>query len=255
MNYEQKLLQDLRRNEYIIQVLSADDLITEYQAVKGMAKAYTVALLDSLTAARLLMELGYRVDQLEVKAYANGKRYVIFKGYAGTREIFRGTRYLTSNPNIVRMAVGPRGIVSSARGGFVIGFVLSVGLEVFDYLIRDDATLSYLLGTISTDLLKIGVSAIAGAAAGLAVGSAAIVGTIAAAPLIAAIVTGVVVGVLLDDLDARLGVTQALIKGYERTGIRLREIEYEFNRQLNWFERNPHMIPCLFGPCSGIRGY
>ncbi len=255
MNYEQKLLQDLRKNEHTIQILSSDDLLAEYQAVKGATKAYTVALLDSTTAIRLLMELGYRVDQLEVRTYANGKSYVIFKGYAGSREIFRGTRYLTSNPQVIRMAVGPRGIVSSARGGFVIGFVLSVSLEVFDYLIRDDATLSHLLGSISTDLVKIGISAIAGAVAGLAVGSAAIIGTIAAAPLIAAIVTGVVVGMVLDELDSRRGVTQALIKGYERFGIRLKEIEYEVNRQLNWLERNPHLIPCLFGPCSGIRGY
>ncbi len=255
MNYEQKLLLDLKRNEHIIQIIKTEDLIKEYEAVKGITKSYTVALLDSLTAIKLLKELGYKTNKLKIKTYANGKSYVIFKGYAAKRDVFRGTKYLTTNPKVIRMAVGPRGIIGSAKGGFVVSFVLSVGIEIFDYIIRDNSTLHHLLGTITTDLIKIGISAISGAAVGLTVGTAVIVGSIGAAPLIAAIVTGIIVGKLLDDLDYQIGATQALIKAYERMGINLKKIKYEFDRNLDWIERNPQIIQCLFGPCSGIRGY
>ena len=258
MNYEQKLVNDLRNNEKIVQVIDADDLRREYEARKGNIKkilGYSASFVDSVAATKLLVELGYKPEQLVIKQYANGKNYVIFKGYAGNRSIFRGTRYLTSNPQIIRIAVGPKGILKSAKSGFVLSFVLSVSIEIFDYLINDNATLSKLLGTMSTDLIKIGIGAIAGAAAGVAVGSAAVIGTIAAAPLIAAIVVGVIVGRILDEIDSRYGATHALIKAYKRIGVSLDEIAYEFNRNLNWLERHPHLVPCLIGPCSGIRGY
>lgn len=188
-----------------------------------------------------------------IKEYSDGKKYVILKGYAGTREIFRGTRYLINNPTIIRMAIGPKGIISSAKQGTLVGFVLSVGLEVFEYLINDEATISSLLGTVSTDIIKIGLSAIAGAAMGLAVGSFAILGTVGAAPLIAAIIVGVVTGKVLDKIDSKYGVTKAIIQAYKEIGINLNEIEYKFNRNLNWLNSNPEMIKCLFSPCSGTR--
>jgi hypothetical protein len=255
MDYEQKLLQDLKKNEHIIQVVEADELLAEYGFVKNTLKSYTAATLDSVTAIRLLKELGYKANQLEIARYGNGKTYVIFKGYAGNREIFKGTRYLTNNPKVVSLGVGPKGIIGSAKSGFVISFVLSVGLEVFDYVIKDDYTINKLLGTLSSDLIKIGLSAIAGAAAGLAVGASVTLGSVAALPLIAAVGVSVLVGIVLEKLDSKLGITAALISSYNNIGIKLKNIKYEINRNVNFFELNPHMIPCLFRPCSGIRRF
>ena len=256
MNYEQKLVKDLKKNETVVQILDYDLLIKEWQSTKGTVKtgsSYVAPTLDAITAAKLLKEFGIKADKVTVKQYA-GKKYIIFKGYPGQREIFKGTRYLATNPKVVRMAVGPKGITSSVKSGFVLSVVLSVGIEIFDYFIRDDATLSELLGTITTDLIKIGLSSIAAAAAGLAVGSAAVLGTVASAPLLAAIAVGVVTGLVLEQIDRKLGATNALIRAYESIGVKLREIEYEFNRNINYLERNPHLIPCLFGPCS-VRMY
>ncbi|WP_293268573.1 hypothetical protein [Neptunomonas sp.] len=252
MNYEQKLLKDLKKNENVIQVLDYDLFVKEWEARKGTLKTgagFAAPAGDSIIAAKLLKEFGFDAQKVTVKTYA-GKKYVIFKGYPGQREIFKGTRYLAQNPQVVRMAVGPKGIVSSVKSGFVLSVVLSVGIEVFDYVIRDDALLSELLGTITSDLIKIGLSSIAAAVAGLAVGSAAILGSVAAAPLIAAIAVGIVTGLVLEKIDRKLGATSALIKAYEKMGLDLREMKYEFNRNLNYLERNPHMISCLFGPCS-----
>ena len=58
------------------------------------------------------------------------------------------------------------------------------------YFIRDEATLSALIGRVTSDLFKIGVSSIAAVTAGLFAGSAAVIGGVAAAPLIAAIAVG-----------------------------------------------------------------
>ena len=133
---------------------------------------------------------------------------------------------------------------------------MSVGIEVFDYIIRDTATLSLLLGTITGDLKKIGVSSIAGAGAGavagLAVGATAVIGTIAAAPIITAIAVAVITGLILNKLDSKFGATAALIAAYDKVGIKLREIEYETARWYDYFETNPQAIMRLFGAPSSF---
>jgi len=257
MNLEEKLVSDLAKNEQVVQIVPSDELQLEWKTVKDPMKTgagYVAPLLDSVTAAKILNELGFSTKKVIVKQYA-GKQYVIFKGYPGLRKIFKGTRYLASNPTVVRMAIGPKGIIKSAKGGFVVTAVLSVGIEVFDYFIRDNRALSDLLGTVTADLVKIGLSAIAAAAAGLAVGTATVIGTAAAAPLIAAIAVGIATGLILDKIDKRFGATNALIQAYEKMGANLREIEYQVNRHINYLESNPHLIPCLFGPCSIGRYY
>ncbi|MBT0961109.1 hypothetical protein [Denitromonas iodatirespirans] len=60
---------------------------------------------------------------------------------------------------------------------------------------------------------------------------------------------------MLDQIDKRFGATQALIDAYRRAGVRLDEITWEIHRNLDFLERNPQYIPCLFGPCSVVRGY
>lgn len=254
MNVEEKLVQELGNNEQVVQVVPFDELKKEWQALKPHAKTlagYTSAANDSFIAAKLLREFGIQSNKVIVKTYA-GKQYVIFKDYPGARKIFRGTRYLTGNPKVVRLAVGPKGIAKAVKGGFVLTVVLSVGIEIFDYIIRDTATLSHLLGVITGDLIKIGLSSIAAAVAGLAVGATAILGTVAAAPIIAAIAVGVITGLVLNKLDSKLGATAALIAAYEKMGVKLRELEYEAGRWYDYFETNPSEIMRLFGAPSSF---
>lgn len=254
MNAEEKLVQELSKNEQVVQIVPFDELKKEWEALKPGVKTiagYAAPVNDSVLAMKLLHEFGVKPEKVQIKTYA-GKQYVIFKGHAGLRKIFRGTRYLTSNPKVVRLAVGPKGVVKAVKGGFVLTVVLSVGIEIFDFFIKDTATLSHLLGTITSDIVKIGVSSIAGAAAGLAVGSAAVLGSVAAAPIIAAIAVGIITGYVLNKIDSKLGATAALIKAYEKLGIKLREIEYEANRWYNYFESNPSAIMRLFGGSGGF---
>jgi len=257
MNLDEKLVNELKENEHVVQLVSVERLIQAWEERKGAIKTgvgYASPVMDVTLASKLISEFGLSAQRVLLRTYA-GKQYVIFKGFAGQRKILTGTRYLAANPKVIRMAVGPKGILKSVKGGFVLTAVLCTGVDVFDYFIRDSATLHELLGTLTSDLTKIGLSAIAAAVAGLAVGSAAVIGSVAVAPLIAAIAVGVATGFVLDEIDKRLGATQALIEAYRGVGLRLDEIKWEINRNLNYLERNPQFIPCLFGPCTVVRGY
>lgn len=254
MNLKGTLINELKKNEQIIQIISAEDLNQEYLNKKNTVKTiigYTASTIDSVGAMKIIGELGFFTNQVVIKNYS-GKQYIIFKGNAGNRKILTGTRYLTSNPKVVRMVIGPKGLEKSAKGGFAISVILSVGIEVFDFFIRDSSTLSQLLGTVTSDLMKIGLATIAGTVAGLAVGSSVILGTVAAAPLIAAIAIGIATSLALNNLDEKYGATRALIKAYEQLGINLNMITNEYRRGMNAIERKPQLVRCLFASCSNF---
>lgn len=264
MTIEQELIEELKGNEQVIQVVSASDLFMEHEEVISkvkLAAGYVAPVMDLNIAQKLVRDFGINADKLVLKSYA-GKQYVIFKGPPGQRTFLRGTRYLASNPKVVRMAVGPKGVLKSVKGGFVITAVLSVGIEVFRFVMDDTATLYELLGNVTSELIKIGLSSLAGAAAGIAAGGVAVLAGVAAAPLIAAVAVGVVTGLVLNELDKRFGVTLAIISAYEQMGVNLKQtrdgftaLKYEINRQLYFLERNPQYIPCLFGHCGYRGGY
>ncbi len=257
MNLEQKLVKDLQQNEHVLQIVALEDLERESADRKAAIKTaagFIAPAIDAKSVAAIIRDFGIQPNKVILKRYA-GKDYVIFKGRPGDRKVLKGTGYLASNPKVVRFAIGPKGVANSVKGGFAITIVISTGIEVLDYVLRDNASLAHLLGTVSGDFIKIGLSAVAGLIAGMAVGSAALLGSVAAAPLIAAVAVGLVTGLALEAIDARVGATQVLIQGYKKMGMDLAQMQYQINRQVNHLEKNPHLIRCLFGPCSGIRGY
>jgi hypothetical protein len=249
MRLADKLTRQLRENEHILQVIPLEDFRNEFlenkDTIKGNVGYASSAILDAPTATKLLRDFGLKPHMLRIKEYGE-KSYVIFKGYAGQRTILKGTKYLKDNPKLVNMAIGPKGIVKSVKGGFALTFVLHTGVEVLNYILNDTSTLAALLGTLTGDLAKVGISSAASVVAGLAVGGSAIVGTTVAMPFLIAVGVGILTGIALDAIDNRFGITDTLIKGYEKIGLHLRYIESEVNRTLWHFERNPHLIKNLF---------
>lgn len=249
MKLKDQLVTELKQNEHILQVVALDDLMQEYKDTMKTGSNFVAPIIDSRSAIKIINEFGIKTNKAVIKTYA-GKQYIIFKGYPGARKVLTGTRYLTTNPKVVRMAIGPKGIAKSVKGGFILTVVLSVGIEVFDYFIKDTSTLSNLLGTITGDLIKIGLSAIAGTVAAMIVGGSAILGSIAAAPLIAAIGVGIIAGAVLNAIDEKYGATKALIKAYEEIGVNLDAIAEEYRRGMRAIDKDPTLIRCLFAPCG-----
>lgn len=254
MNREQELIKVLQKNECVLQIVEWDDLVKEWDISKDktkMAAGYVSPTTDAATALKLIRDIGgVQVDQVRFST-VNGKKYVIFKGYPGKRNILTGTRYLTKSPKVVRMAVGPEGIKASAKGGFVLSVILSVGIEIYSHIFSNDPqAISTLLGTITSDVLKIGLSSIAAWSVAVVAGNVAIIAGMAAGPFIIAIAVGIATSLLLEKIDGRMGVTRALINAYERAGANLKEIEGDISRSIWKMERS---IICYYAPvvCGG----
>ena len=229
MKIKSALVNELKSNEHVIQVLSIEQVTAEldfknidYTGWSKTLAGYVAPTQDVWLAKTLLREFGFQGKVL-LKSH-NNKLYVILKGYPGKRALLTGTRYLASNPQVVRMAVGPKGVMKTVKGGFVLTMVLSVGIEVVDYILSDNRALHNLLGTISGDIVKIGLAAILSAVTAAAVGGIVGVATTAAAPLIAAIAVGVLAGWALGKIDEKIGATAALINMYEKAGVNLNQV-------------------------------
>lgn len=145
-----------------------------------------------------------------VLSYKDGKAYIIFKGFAGKRTIFRGPRYLASNISLklMELGVGKLGRAAPAVKAMKLSAYIAVPFDVALWLLGDQHTASRLFGTIMCDLLKAGVATLAGYGAGVVMaGLTAVV----AAPVVVTFLVGAGVGMALDAADRQLGVTDALV--------------------------------------------
>lgn len=194
----------IKQNTQILDVLSTADLIKAWEKTTGKDIAQAVgkttrlganfasAVLDTRTAIKLVKDFG--VNGKVVLKPVNGKQYVIFKGYAGTRSIFAGTRYLATNPKVVDMAIGKVGVNRAIMSGARVTIFLVVPLNILNSILSDQQTMTQLIGSTATDLAKVGA---ASAIASLAATATATLTTLAAGPIVVAVVVGVATSLAL----------------------------------------------------------
>ncbi|WP_105102509.1 hypothetical protein [Microbulbifer pacificus] len=168
---------------------------------------YTATGKDLGTLTKLFADLGFSGTKAYIKYY-KGRPYVIFKGSPALRRIFTGTRYGLQNAKVVQMGIGRSGAVSAARSGGILTIVLVSAFRIADFILTDQMTLNQLIGTLATDVVKIGIAT--GASIIAAVGAAAVF-TVAIGPTVAAIGVGLLVSYGLSKLDDHYEITTKVI--------------------------------------------
>lgn len=240
-----ELRSKLQANAHELYVMSTEEF-KEIASKITLDKAklvagYVAPANDVRTVAQIVIELGLQGKVVE--KIVNGKHYVILKGYPGLRKTLRGTRYLANNPKIMTLAIGKVGVGKSIISGMKLTVLLTVPLTVLKYILDDNSTLASLLGTVASDLMKLSISSVVGAAAAAVVGT---ITTIAAGPLAAAVVFGVATAIFLEKIDADYGLTDALVKLIDETydsfydntiGAFVRSF-LELERLMDWQVRN-----------------
>lgn len=239
----------LTQNSNQFEVCSAGQLVDAWQNITGKeiaslaasglrtAANYASATLDSITAKKIINDLG--ADGRVILKNVGNKQYVIFKGYPGKRSLFRATRYLATNPKVVDLAIGEFGVGKSIISGTRLTFLLVVPLNVLNYLLNDQQTMTELVGKTATDIVKLGIASALSAVAASAVMATT---TLAAGPLIAAIAVGVLTGLALDAIDEKFGITEALVEAMDEAidstvGEFSRQVQ-QVKKQLKWQAEN-----------------
>jgi len=180
----------------------------------GLGASYYASFDDVVTITKLVGDLGGIGAKAYIKNYG-GKPHIILKGHAGLRKILTGTKYGIKNPKVVTMGLGKVGAISAAKKGGIISIVLLTVYRVADYVLTDEATLSQLVGTLATDVVKIGIATGVSILAATAIAG---VTTIAVGPILAVVVVGVGISILLEYADNSLGITKRVIAGLDELG-------------------------------------
>ncbi|PID44455.1 MAG: hypothetical protein CSB48_01875 [Proteobacteria bacterium] len=246
---KKKLQNELNANSHELFIMTAEEFAQFKSRIASVATldnaktiaGYVAPAMDAATVVGQVREFG--AGGRIVEKTIGGRRYVILKGYPGLRKALKGTRYLANNPKIVSMAIGKVGVAKSILHGAKITVFLTVPINVLKYLIDEQSTLGSLIGTIASDLVKVGISSALAAGAAAAVG---VLTKVAAGPLVAALFVGVATAILLEKIDAEFGLTTALINFidetyqslYDKTIGELARQLVRLENILNWQARN-----------------
>ncbi|KZK79066.1 hypothetical protein PsAD13_05182 [Pseudovibrio sp. Ad13] len=207
-------------------------------------------LLDSRSGHQLLKEIG--IKGRYYTKIANGKTYVIFKGYPAVREVLKGTRYLSSSPKVVAFGIGPEAIRAGGRANAIIMITCYVALDVMQFIMSDTQLYSELFANIIVDVaigaVAIGAGMAAAAAGALLAGAITTVAIPALAITAGAIVVGMAVGMALGQLDKMFGLREklsaalrwtgeAVARGLQKTGQVIREAQVSMRQKVEELER------------------
>lgn len=235
----------------------ADKALSDYV---NTGKLYIAPIKDALGSGSLAIKLAR-----DMKSWAGGRlafvkgKYgdlVIFKGWPAGRRLITGTRYRVDNPKIVQMQIGKPGLRAAAKESARFGIVLVVSIDVLDFVLRDEATLGQLLGSLSVDIPSAILASALGYAAGAAAAGTAI-GTFVCGPFLVALAVGLVVGIGLYKIDQYFDLTAKLSKAYDGSLQKLAEVwkrlGKDADRRIEQLKRNG-FVHDLFGEIDDLLG-
>ena len=227
---KKELKQTIKSNQHEVFVISIEEMDAivksspkgrmahiqnTWQKLKDKAEAgasYYASADDLRTLSKLVGDLGGFATKAYIKTYG-GKPHIILKGHPGLRGILTGTKYGIKNPKVIAMGLGKAGAIHAAKSGGVLSVILLSVYRVADYFLTDNATLSQLIGSLATDVVKVGL------ATGVAiVAASALVGfgiTLAIGPMIAVVAVGVLASMALGEIDNHYGITDRVILGLD----------------------------------------
>lgn len=165
---------------------------------------------DAIAITRTLNAIGMSGITSYVKTTATGT-YIIIKGYSARRSAaLQGTRYLATHPKMIQLGLGMKSLQGIAKGGFMLGVVVSSGIELMDFMFNNEKTMYDLVGGIGVEAVKGGLGALV---AYSAAAMAASVTAVAVMPLMVMALVAVGAGFGLNHLDSHYAIKGQVIAG------------------------------------------
>ncbi|QMV13197.1 hypothetical protein [Vibrio spartinae] len=219
--------QDIQSNQHEIYVISfeeMDNIVKSNLCYSSSAKqswkkikkcteygaGYYSSADDIRTLSKLVGDLGGWAKGWSGRAYIKhygGKPHIILKGNPRLRKVLTGTKYGVNNAKVVTMGLGSSAAISAAKSGGIVSIILMTAYRVVDYFLTDEATLSQLIGSLATDVVKIGITT------GVSIGAAYMMGffSLAIGPIAVVVAVGFGLSFLYDYVEDRYHITDQVI--------------------------------------------
>lgn len=137
-----------------------------------------------------------------------GRKYIIFKGNHKLRELIKGTRYLASNPVLMKLGIGARAATSLIKGNLLVTVIVSPLVHTYNWIFDPKFGWKDFLKSVSSDLVIAFLAGVAGAVTFAAVAAAVSTAVVA---LTVGVFVAVIVGGYLSIRNMDLSLTDAVI--------------------------------------------
>jgi len=234
--------------EECIEVLSSwgtfkDGWITITQSAPGsFIINYGTNVKDVVTTSMIISKLGSFGIKATNFTNSKGTELIKISGYPGVRKILNAPVFAVKNPKIVDLGIGRFGVTKSIIEGARVTFYVAAAYRTLDYILNEETTLSTFIGSLATDVIKIGIVSTVSFIAGALVVTPFIV-------LNLAIVVGV--GFLaawgLNQLDSKFGITDHTVKYIEHA-------QQEFVEKARGMEKGIWDLGAMFADDMLIKG-
>lgn len=168
---------------------------------------YGTNIKDVVTASMLISQLGSFGIKATTYVNRNGTELIKISGYPGVRKILNAPVFAAKNPKIIDLGIGKYGFAKSVIEGARLTFYVAAAYRTLDFILNDETSLADFIGSLATDVVKIGiVSTIT-----------FVVGSVVVTPFIALNLV-IVIGVGffaawgLNKLDQKFGVTDKVVE-------------------------------------------
>lgn len=173
-----------------------------------IAVNYGLGIKDAITTTMLIADLKLYDIKSTVYVNKNGNELIKLTGYAGMRKILNAPVYVLKNPKVVSLGIGKFGVKSTIVEGTVITFYFALAYRTIDFIMNDDTSLAEFIGSLATDVVKIGIaSAVSWGAGALLTMTPFVIG-----PLVAVVLVGLGASIALNVLDDHFKVTDKFVE-------------------------------------------
>ncbi|ELJ5852767.1 PAAR domain-containing protein [Enterobacter kobei] len=173
-----------------------------------IAVNYGLGIKDAITTTMLIADLKLYDIKSTVYVNKNGTELIKLTGYAGVRKILNAPVYALKNPKVVSLGIGKFGVKNTIVKGTVITFYFALAYRTIDFIMNDGTSLAEFIGSLATDVVKIGIaSTISWGAGALLTMTPFVIG-----PLVAVVLVGLGASIALNVLDDHFKVTDKLVE-------------------------------------------
>lgn len=175
---------------------------------------YGTNIKDVVTTSIIISQLGNFGITATIYVNHKGTELIKLSGYPGIRKILNAPVFAAKNPNIVDFGIGKYGLRNSIASGARLTFYVAAAFRTVDFIMNDETSLSMFIGSLATDIVKIGVVSAVSWGAGAAVVTFT---PFVSGPLIIVVAVGLVTAWWLGTLDNKFGITDKAVAYLERS--------------------------------------
>lgn len=163
---------------------------------------------DVVTTSMIVSKLGSFGIKATVYINHKGTELIKLTGYPGIRKVLNAPVFALKNPKVVDLGIGKYGLGKSIIEGARLTFYFAAAYRTIDFILNDETHLAQFIGSLATDVAKIGIaSAISW---GIGVAAVAYVPFIAV-PLVVVVGIGLFTAWGLNELDNKFGITDKVV--------------------------------------------